>query len=142
MGLQLLENAAATAAALVAIILAVGPASGAHLNPVITLVDRVLGGLDTRMATGYIGAQIGGDVLGAVVANLMFSEPAIELSSRHRSSGGLWLAEVVATLGLVLVVVAQLLGGGAGLIVATFLYPKVAEAVPVVVVPRAGSNEE
>jgi arsenate reductase len=103
-GLQLLENAAATAAALVAIILAVGPVSGAHLNPVVTLADRVLGGLSTGEAAAYVVAQAVGAVIGAVVANLMFSLPAVELSTRTRSAGGLWLGEVVATFGLVLVI--------------------------------------
>jgi glycerol uptake facilitator-like aquaporin len=103
-GLELFENAAATAAALVAIILAFGSISGAHLNPVITFVDRAMGGLSTAEAFAYAAAQVAGAVLGAVVANLMFSLPAVELSTKHRTGGGLWLAEVVATLGLVLVV--------------------------------------
>ena len=103
-GLQLLENAAATAAALVAIILAVGPVSGAHLNPVVTLADRAFGGLTTAEAAAYVAAQFVGAALGVVVANLMFSLPAVELSTRSRSSGGLWLAEVVATFGLLLVI--------------------------------------
>jgi arsenate reductase len=103
-GLQLLENAAATAVALVAIILAVGAVSGAHLNPVVTMVDRVLGGLDTPTAAAYVGAQVVGACVGAVVANLMFDLPAIDWSTTERSGGGLWLGEVVATLGLVLVV--------------------------------------
>lgn len=103
-GLQLLENAAATGAALVAIILAFGPVSGAHLNPVVTLVDRMFGGVTNRDVLGYIAAQVSGAVLGVVVANLMFSRPAVEWSTKSRSSGGLWLGEVVATLGLLLVV--------------------------------------
>ena len=103
-GLQLFENAAATAAALVAIILAVGPVSGAHLNPIVTLVDRLFGGLSTRDTVVYIGAQLLGGALGSVVANLMFSLPAVELSTKARSSPGLWLGEVVATFGLLLVV--------------------------------------
>ncbi len=103
-GLQLLENAAATAAALVAIILAVGPVSGAHLNPVVTLADMVFGGLSRRDAGAYVVAQLLGGAFGAVVANLMFDLPAIELSVRSRSSGALWLAESVATFGLLLVV--------------------------------------
>lgn len=103
-GLQLLENAAATAAALVAIILAVGPVSGAHLNPVVTLADRVLGGLTTTQAAGYVAAQLAGAGAGVVVANLMFGLPAVELAATVRSSRGLWLAEVVATFGLLLVV--------------------------------------
>lgn len=103
-GLALLENAVATAAALVAVILAVGPVSGAHLNPVVTLADRAFGGLDTRTAAVYLCAQVVGGVVGTVVANLMFSLPPVELSSTVRSGGGLWLAEVVATFGLLLVI--------------------------------------
>ena len=104
LGLQLLENAAATAGALVALILALGPVSGAHLNPVVTLVDRVFGGLGNTDAAGYVVAQVTGAAVGAVVANLMFQLSAVEWSTRTRSSGALWLAEVVATFGLVLVV--------------------------------------
>ena len=104
LGLELLENAAATAGALVALILALGPVSGAHLNPVVTLVDRVFGGLGNTDAAGYVVAQVTGAGVGAVVANLMFQLSAVEWSTRTRSSGALWLAEVVATFGLVLVV--------------------------------------
>jgi glycerol uptake facilitator-like aquaporin len=103
-GLQLFENTAATAAALVAIILALGAVSGAHLNPVVTLVDRVLGGLTNREAAVYVGSQIAGGALGAVVANLMFDESAISWSTHHRATGAHLLGEVVATFGLVLVV--------------------------------------
>jgi arsenate reductase len=103
-GLQLFENAAATAAGLVALILAFGPVSGAHFNPVVTLADRVFAGLTTQEAGAYLGAQVLGGALGAVTANLMFSAPAVELSTRHRSGGGVWLAEVVATFGLLLVI--------------------------------------
>jgi len=103
-GLELFENATATAGALVAIILAVGPVSGAHLNPVVTLADRYFGGLSTRSAAGYIGAQLAGSWIGAVIANLMFSKVALELSTKTRSGGGLWLAEAVATFGLLLVI--------------------------------------
>lgn len=103
-GIELLENAVATGAALVAIILAFGPVSGAHLNPLVTLADRTFGGVTNRDAVGYVGAQVCGAALGAVVANLMFALPAAEWSSKTRSGGGVWLAEVVATLGLLLVV--------------------------------------
>lgn len=103
-GLALFENAVATGAALVAIILAVGPVSGAHLNPAITLVDRITGGMSSREATLYIAAQIAGAGLGAILANLMFSLPAVTLSTQDRSGAGLWLSEVIATFGLVLVV--------------------------------------
>jgi len=114
-GLQLLENAAATAAALVAIILAVGPVSGAHLNPVVTLADRFFGGVGNAEAGVYIGAQMTGAVAGAVFANLMFSLPAVELSTKVRSSSGLWLAEAIATFGPLLVVFGVVRSGRASL---------------------------
>lgn len=102
-GLQLLENAAATAGALVGIILMFGSVSGAHLNPVVTLVARLLGSISTRDGALYALAQTIGGVLGAVVANVMFERPAFELATKDRSSGALWLSEVVATVGLLLV---------------------------------------
>jgi arsenate reductase len=103
-GLELLENALATAAALVAIILAVGPVSGAHLNPAVTLADAVFGGLPRREVPAFLVAQAGGAVTGTVVANLMFGEPAVAWSTTRRTGSGLWLAEAVATFGLLLVV--------------------------------------
>lgn len=105
-GLQLFENAFATAAALAAILSAIGPVSGAHLNPVVTLADRILKGISTGDAAIYVGAQFAGAAAGTVIANLMFSLPAVEFSDKVRSSGGLWLGEVVATFGLVLVIFA------------------------------------
>ena len=103
-GLQLLENAAATAAALIGLILIFGSVSGAHFNPVVTLVDMAFGAIDTRMTALYIVAQVIGGCLGAMVANVMFELPAVEWSTHDRSSGGLWLSEVVATLGLLLII--------------------------------------
>ena len=113
-GLQLLENAAATAAGLTAIILAIGPVSGAHLNPVVSIVDAFYGGLKWRDVAVYLPAQVAGAVVGAVVGNLMFSEPVMVLASTRRSSGGLWLAEAVATFGLLLVVFGVARSGRAG----------------------------
>lgn len=110
-GLELLENTVATSAALVAIILAFGPLSGAHFNPVITLADRLVGGMTTATAVWYVLVQLAGAALGAVVANLMFSLPAAEVSTKVRSGTGLWLAESVATFGLVLVVLALVRSG-------------------------------
>jgi arsenate reductase len=103
-GLQLLENAAATAGALIALILVFGAVSGAHFNPVVTVLDRWFGSITTRDAGLYVIAQIAGGCLGSVIANVMFELPAVEWSTRSRSSGALWLSEVVATVGLLLVV--------------------------------------
>ncbi len=103
-GLQLLENAAATAGALIGLILVFGAVSGAHLNPVVTLVDRFLGGIGTRDAVGYVVAQTAGGALGAVAANVMFEHPTFQLATTHRSSGALWFSEVLATVGLLLVI--------------------------------------
>ena len=103
-GVQLLVNAFATAGALVAVILAVGPVSGAHLNPVVSVVDRVLGGITWSETAVYAAAQVAGACLGAVLANLMYELPAVELSTRDRGGPGVLLAEAVATLGLLLVV--------------------------------------
>jgi arsenate reductase len=103
-GLELLENTAATVGALVALILAFGPVSGAHFNPVVTLADRLFGGISTGDATGYVAAQVAGALGGALLANAMFALPVFEASTKTRSSGPLWLAEVVATFGLVVVI--------------------------------------
>jgi glycerol uptake facilitator-like aquaporin len=103
-GLELFENTAATVGALVALILALGPVSGAHLNPVVTLADRLFGGISTRDAGGYMGAQVAGALAGALLANAMFALPTFEASTKVRSSGPLWLSEVVATFGLVIVI--------------------------------------
>ena len=78
--------------------------SGAHLNPAVTLADRAFRGLDNREAAGYIVAQLAGGVVGVVVANLMFDLPAVDWSTTERSGAHLWLAEVVATFGLLLVI--------------------------------------
>jgi len=103
-GLELLENALATGAALVAIILAVGSASGAHLNPVVSCADAVFHGLRLHELAAYIAAQLAGAALGVIIANLMFALPAVSVSTHLRAGGGLWLGEVVATFGLLLVV--------------------------------------
>ena len=105
-GLQLLENAAATAAGLFAIILMFGPVSGGHFNPVVSLVDARFGGLTRRDALAYIPAQIGGCILGAIVANAMFSQALISISTKHRASPAHLFSEIVATLGLLLVIFA------------------------------------
>jgi glycerol uptake facilitator-like aquaporin len=103
-GLQLFENAAATAAGLFTIILMFGPVSGAHFNPVVSLVDASFGGLRWREAFAYIPAQVAGCIAGAVTANAMFALSAISISDKHRASDAHLFAEVVATLGLLLVI--------------------------------------
>jgi arsenate reductase len=105
-GLELLENAAATAAGLYAIILMFGPVSGGHFNPVVSLVDASLGGLSRRDALAYFSAQIAGCVLGAILANGMFAKAAVSISTHHRASPAHLLAEAVATSGLILVIFA------------------------------------
>jgi len=109
-GLQLLENSLVTGAALVALILALQPVSAAF-NPVVTLVERVLGMLTTRTAAALVAAQIAGGLVGVVLANLMFDLDAVSIASTSRSSGGIWLGEAVATFGLVLVIFGSLRSG-------------------------------
>ncbi len=110
-GLQLLESAVATAGGLVALILAFGSVSGAHFNPVVTVADRLLGGMGTRELLAYVPAQIAGGCLGAVIANLMFDLDPVTFSTHTRSSSGLWLGELVATFGLVVVILGVVRSG-------------------------------
>ncbi|GAA3209733.1 aquaporin [Dactylosporangium siamense] len=110
-GLQLLENSVATAFALGALILTFGPVSGAHLNPVVSAADWFLGrrtgsGLSARDLGGYVAAQTAGAITGSVLANLMFDLRAVGFSGKDRSAGHLWLGEVVATAGLILLIFA------------------------------------
>jgi arsenate reductase len=100
---QLFVNAAITGTALVALILALGPVSAAF-NPVVTLVERALGALDSRCAATLIAAQTAGCSAGVILANLMYDLPAVDLSSHDRSNAHLLLSEVVATFGLVVVI--------------------------------------
>lgn len=103
-GLELLENAAATAAGLFTIILMFGPVSGGHFNPVVSLADATFGGIRWRDTSFYIPAQVAGCVLGAVVANGMFSLTAVSISTHHRASSAHLLSEAIATAGLLLVI--------------------------------------
>jgi glycerol uptake facilitator-like aquaporin len=112
-GLELLENSAATAAGLFAIILMFGPVSGGHFNPVVSFVDAAFGGLSWREATAYLPAQVAGCIGGAVLANLMFALPAVSISGKHRATGAHFLSEVIATLGLLLVIFALARSGRA-----------------------------
>ncbi len=103
-GLQLLENALATAAGLAAIILMFGPVSGGHFNPVVSLADASFGGVSVRDALAYIPTQTAGCLLGAIVANAMFARSALSISVHHRASGAHLLSEVLATAGLLLLI--------------------------------------
>jgi glycerol uptake facilitator-like aquaporin len=103
-GLQLLENAAATAMGLATIILMFGPVSGGHFNPVVSLADAVFGGISWRDALAYIPAQAAGCVLGAISANGMFALAAVSISTHHRASPPHLLSEAIATAGLLLVI--------------------------------------
>ena len=103
-GLQLLENAAATACALIGLILMFGAVSGAHFNPAVTILDRLLGTTSNRDTGLYIAAQVIGGCLGAMLVNLMFELPAVNVSTHVRSSSALWLSEVVATVTLLLLI--------------------------------------
>ncbi|WP_433081915.1 aquaporin [Dactylosporangium sp. CA-052675] len=110
-GLRLLENSIATAFALGALILMLGPVSGAHFNPVVSAADWFLGrrtgtGLNGRDLGAYIAAQTTGAIGGSALADLMFRLPAVDLSATSRTGGHLWLGEIVATAGLLLLVFA------------------------------------
>jgi arsenate reductase len=105
-GLQLSENAAATAAGLFAIILMFGPVSGGHFNPVVSFVDAAFGGIRRRDALAYLPAQVVGCVLGALAANAMFATTLVTISTHHRASPAHLFSEIVATLGLILVIFA------------------------------------
>jgi arsenate reductase len=105
-GLELLENAAATAAGLFAIILMFGPVSGGHFNPVVSFADAVFGGLSWRDAVCYLPVQVAGCIGGAVLANVMFALPAVSISAKHRATPAHFLSEIVATLGLIVVIFA------------------------------------
>ena len=148
-GVQLFENAAATAAGLFAIILMFGPVSGGHFNPVVSFVDAVFGGITWRDAGAYLPAQVAGCALGAVVANVMFSRAAFELSTTHRASPAHFLSEIIATLGLLLVIFALARSGrsasapaavGAYIGAAYFFTSSTSFANPAITVGRMFSN--
>lgn len=109
-GLQLLQNSLATGAALAALIVVLQPVSAAF-NPVVTLLERALGTLTTGQAGVLIAAQLAGGAAGVVLANLMFGLRAVTLSSHQRTGAGLWLAEVIATLGLLLIIFGAIRAG-------------------------------
>ncbi len=112
-GLVLFQNAFATAGVLIALILSLAAVSGAHFNPAVTVSELVLGGIERRLVLPYIVAQVLGGMLGVVLANLMFELPAVDWSVKERIGFHLWLAEAVATFGLLLVIHGTVRGGNA-----------------------------
>lgn len=119
-GLQLLQNSLATVFGLGVLVLVLGPVSGAHLNPVVSAVDWWLGrrgggGLSAGDLGAYAVAQTAGGASGALLANVMFGLPAVQVATTARAGAGLWIGEVVATAGLVVVVLALARTGRASL---------------------------
>jgi arsenate reductase len=114
-GLQLLENSVATAFGLFALILMFGPVSGAHFNPVVSLVDAAFGGLPWRTAAFYVPVQVAGCIAGAMLANAMFELPAVSISETDRVSAAHLLSEVVATAGLVVMIFSLVRSGRAAI---------------------------
>ena len=119
-GLQLLENSTTTVLGLTVLILIFGPVSGAHFNPVVSAVDWLLGrragtGLCGRDVLAYTGSQLLGAVGGALLANVMFDLPVVQVSHKPRTSLGLWVGEVVATAGLIALIVVLARTGRAAL---------------------------
>jgi glycerol uptake facilitator-like aquaporin len=148
-GLELLENAAATAAGLFAIILMFGPVSGGHFNPVVSFVDAAFRGVSWRDAAAYLPAQVAGCTVGAIVANLMFALPAVSISVKHRASAAHFLSEIIATLGLILVIFALARSGrsratpaavGAYIGAAYFFTSSASFANPAITIGRMFSN--
>lgn len=105
-GLALLGNTLATGAILVVLITILGPVSGAHFNPAVSMVFAISRSLPMRELGGYVLAQIVGGVIGTIAAHLMFGLPLIELSSKVRTGGAQWFSEGIATFGLVAVILA------------------------------------
>jgi glycerol uptake facilitator-like aquaporin len=147
-GLQLLENALATGAALVALIICLQPVSAAF-NPVVTALERLAGAITAWQMVTLAAAQILGGLVGVVLANLMFSEPAASLSTTERGGPGRWLGEVVATAGLVLLITAlsrtgrpQLIGWGVGAYITAgyWFTSSTSFANPAVTIARMFSN--
>ena len=148
-GLELLENAAATAAGLFAIILMFGPVSGGHFNPVVSFAAAAFGGVSWRAAAAYLPAQVAGCSAGAVAANLMFALPAVTVSAKSRATTAHFLSEVIATLGLILVIFALARSGrtratpaavGAYIGAAYFFTSSASFANPAITIGRMFSN--
>jgi arsenate reductase len=149
LGLELLENAIVTGTGLFAIILMFGAVSGAHFNPVVSFVDAAFGGISWRDATAYLPAQVLGCVAGALSANAMFSLAALSISTHHRATGPHLFSEVLATIGLLLVIFGLARTGrsaitpaavGAYITAAYFFCSSTSFANPAITVGRMFSN--
>ena len=103
-GVALLANAAATAGMLYVLITILGPISGAHFNPAVTLVMRMRGELPSRVALGYAAMQVSGALLGVMIAHAMFELAFVQIGTHARSGPAQWLSEGVATFGLLLTI--------------------------------------
>ena len=103
-GIALLANAGATAAVLYVLIEVLGPVSGAHFNPAVTLAMRLRGAIDTRTAAAFVCVQVIAAILGVLLAHAMFDLPVWQPGNRLRTGGGQWLSEGVATFGLLLTI--------------------------------------
>jgi len=112
--IALLANTAATVGGLYVLIEVFGPISGAHFNPVVSLVMTARGDLSRSLLLPYVAAQLAGGVLGAWLAHAMFDETILQLSSRVRTGTGQWIAEGIATFGLLLVILRVPAGRVAG----------------------------
>ena len=97
----LLANTIATGAILVVLITVLGPISGAHFNPAVTMAFALKRSISPRPAMAYVAAQFAGGLLGAIAAHIMFDQPALQVSTHIRSGVGQWWSEIVATFGLV-----------------------------------------
>jgi glycerol uptake facilitator-like aquaporin len=148
-GLELLENAATTAAGLFAIILMFGPVSGGHFNPVVSFVDAVFRGVSWRDAAAYLPAQVAGCIVGAIGANIMFALPVVTISAKSRATPAHFLSEIIATLGLILVIFALARSGrtrvtpaavGAYIGAAYFFTSSASFANPAITIGRMFSN--
>jgi len=143
---QLFQHAVVVGVALAALIVTLGPISGAHFNPAVTLVDAVFGGLGWRLAAGYVTAQLVGAVAGVITANLLFGMPAVALGTTQRVGGALAASEGIATFGLLLVIFGVVRSGRTGAVpaavgawvgAAIYFTPSASFANPAVTVARA-----
>lgn len=143
---QLFQHAAVVGVALAALIVTLGPVSGAHLNPVVTVVDAVFGGVTAGTAAGYVAAQLTGAIAGAIGANLLFALPAVAIATTERTGVALAASEAVATFGLLVVIFGVVRSGRTGAVPAAvgawvagaiYFTPSASFANPAVTVARA-----